>query len=137
MQNSIAAGRRLAIRVVAAQAAVTALVAAGFAWYGWDDALAVLAGGGVVVLGTAVLAVRLFAGPPAAAGTVLARMIVGNLLRWCVIGAGLYLAMVTAKLPGLPVLAGLIAALVPQLFGLHEGFAQRNPPVTVVQKYTN
>jgi ATP synthase protein I len=137
MQNSIAAGRRLAIRVVAAQAAATALVAAGFAWRSWDDALAVLAGGGVVVLGTAVLALRLFAGAPAAAGTVLARMIVGNLLRWCVIGAGLYLAMVVARLPALPVLAGLIAALLPQLFSLHEGFAQRNPPATAVQKFTN
>jgi len=137
MQNSIAAGRRLAIRVVAAQAVTTALVAAGFAWRGWDDALAVLAGGGAVVLGTAVLALRLFAGAPAAAGTVLARMIVGNLLRWCVIGAGLYLAMVVAKLPGLPVLAGLIAALLPQLFGLHEGVARYNPPATAVQKYTN
>ena len=137
MQNSIAAGRRLAIRVVAAQAAATALVGAGFALRGWHDALAVLAGGGVVVLGTIVLALRLFAGAPAAAGTVLARMIVGNLLRWCVIGSGLYLALVTARLPGLPVLAGLIAALLPQLFGLHEGFAQHNPPATAVQKYTN
>ncbi|MCE7949487.1 MAG: hypothetical protein DYH18_00085 [Xanthomonadales bacterium PRO7] len=134
MQNSIAAGRRLAIRVVAAQAVATALVAAGFAWRAWDDALAVLAGGGVVVVGTVVLALRLFAGAPAAAGTVLARMIVGNLLRWCVIGVGLYLAMVVARLPGMPVLAGLIAALLPQLFGLHEGFAQRNPPATAAQK---
>jgi ATP synthase protein I len=134
MQNSIAAGRRLAIRVVAAQAVATALVAAGFAWRARDDALAVLAGGGVVVVGTVVLALRLFAGAPAAAGTVLARMIVGNLLRWCVIGVGLYLAMVVARLPGMPVLAGLIAALLPQLFGLHEGFAQRNPPATAAQK---
>jgi len=138
MQNSIAAGRRLAIRVVAAQAAATALVAIGFAALrGWNDAAGVVAGGGVVVLGTMVLALRLFAGAPAAAGTVLARMIVGNLLRWCVIGAGLYLAMVTARLPGLPVLAGLIAALLPQLFGLHEGFAQRSLPATAAQKFTN
>lgn len=134
MQNSIAAGRRLAIRVVVAQAAATLLVAVGFAWRGWDDALAVLAGGGVVVLGTAVLALRLFAGPPAAAGTVLARMIVGNLLRWCVIGIGLYLALVKAALPGLPVIAGLVAALLPQLFGLHEGVTRYNPPATAVQK---
>jgi hypothetical protein len=54
-----------------------------------------------------------------------------------VIGAGLYLAMVVAKLPGLPVLAGLVAALLPQLFGLHEGVARYNPPATAVQKYTN
>ena len=137
MQNSIAAGRRLAIRVVAAQAATTALVAAGFAWSGRDDALAVLAGGSAVVVGTAVLALRLFAGPPAAAGTVLARLIVGNLLRWCVIGVGLYLALVKVALPGLPVIAGVVAALLPQLFGLHEGVARCNPPATAVEKYTN
>ena len=134
MQNSIAAGRRLAIRVVAAQAAATALVVVGFAWRGWDDALAVLAGGGAVALGTAVLALRLFAGPPAAAGTVLARLIVGNLLRWCVIGIGLYLALVKAALPGLPVIAGLVAALLPQLFGLHDSASRFTPPATAVQK---
>ncbi|MGH8041124.1 MAG: ATP synthase subunit I [Rudaea sp.] len=128
MQNSIAAGRRLAIRVVLAQLVATVLVAAGFAWRGWLPALAVLAGGGVVALGTALLALRLFAAPPAAAGTVLARLIVGNLLRWGVIGAGLYLAMVEAALPGLPVLAGLIAALLPQLLGLHEGWGRRTAP---------
>jgi ATP synthase protein I len=124
MQNSIAAGRRLAIRVVFAQLGATALVAAGFALRGWLPAVAALAGGGVVALGTTLLALRLFAGAPAAAGTVLARLIVGNLLRWCVIGIGLYLVMVTVALPGLPVLAGVIAALVPQLVGLHEGWAQ-------------
>lgn len=134
MQNSIAAGRRLAIRVVVAQAATTLLVAAVFAFRGWDEALAVLAGGVTVVLGTAVLALRLFAGPPAAAGTVLARMIVGNLLRWCVIAIGLYLAMVTARLQGLPVIAGLVAALLPQLFGLHDSVSRFNPPATAAQK---
>ena len=113
------------MRVVAAQAVTTALIAAGFAWRGGSDALAVLAGGSVVALGTAVLALRLFAGAPAAAGTVLARLIVGNLLRWCVIGAGLYLAMVTLALPGLPVLVGVVAALMPQLLGLHDGWAQQ------------
>lgn len=125
MQNSIAAGRRLGFRVVLAQAIATALVAAGFAWHAWSEALAVLAGGGAVVLGTAVLAVRLFASPPAAAGTVLARLIVGNLVRWCVIGAGLYLALVKAALPGLPVIAGLVTALLPQLLGMHPSWTQR------------
>ncbi|MBU6199208.1 MAG: ATP synthase subunit I [Xanthomonadaceae bacterium] len=125
MQNSIAAGRRLAVRVVLAQAIVTVLVAAGYGLRGWNESLAVLAGGGVVALGTAVLALRLFAGAPAAAGTVLARLIVGNLLRWCVIGVGLYLALVVARLPGLPVLAGVVAALMPQLLGLHEGRGQQ------------
>jgi ATP synthase protein I len=124
MQNSIAAGRRLAIRVVGAQLLVTVLVAAGFLLRGWRPGLAALSGGGVVTLGTAVLALRMFAAGPAPAGTVLARMIVGNLLKWGVIGVGLYLTMVEAGLPGLPVMSGVIAALLPQLLGLHDAWTR-------------
>jgi len=124
MLNSIAAGRRLAFRVVLAQVGVTLLVAAGFLLEGWHSSVGVLAGGGIVALGTAVLALRMFAAGPAGAGTVLARMIVGNLLKWIVIGGGLYLALAKAGLPGLPVIAGVIAALLPQLLGLHEGWAR-------------
>ena len=124
MQNSIAAGRRLALRVVLAQAGATLLVAAGFLLGGWQSALGVLAGGGVVTLGTAMLALRMFAAGPSTAGTVLARMIVGNLLKWIVIGVGLYLLLAKAGLPGGPVIAGVIAALLPQLLGLHEGWAR-------------
>ena len=55
---------------------------------------------------------------------VFARLVVGNLLKWGVIALGLYLTMVKAGLPGLPVLCGVIAALLPQLLGLHEGFTR-------------
>jgi hypothetical protein len=124
MQNSIAAGRRLALRVVLAQTGATVLVAAGFLLDGWHSALGVLAGGGTVALGTAALALRMFAAGPSTAGTALARMIVGNLLKWIVIGGGLYLVLAKAGLPGGPVIAGVIAALLPQLLGLHEGWAR-------------
>ena len=124
MQNSIAAGRRLALRVVLAQAGATLLMAAGFSLGGWQPALGVLAGGGVVTLGTSLLALRMFAAGPSTAGTVLARMIVGNLLKWIVIGIGLYLLLAKAGLPGGPVIAGVIAALLPQLLGLHEGWGR-------------
>lgn len=124
MQNSIAAGRRLALRVVSAQVGATLIVAAGFSLAGWHSTLGVLAGGGVVALGTAALALRLFAAGPSAAGMVLTRMIVGNLLKWIVIGGGLYLVLAKAGLPGWPVIAGVIAALLPQLLGLHEGWAR-------------
>lgn len=70
------------------------------------------------------LALRMFAAGPAAAGTVLARMIVGNLLKWIVIGGGLYLVLAKMALPGGPVIAGVVAALLPQLLGLHEGWAR-------------
>ncbi len=126
MQNSIAAGRRLAIRVVLTQLGVTALVAAGFALQGWRPGLGALMGGSVVALGTAVLAIRLFAGAPASAGTVFIRLVIGSVLKWGVIALGLYLAMVKAGLPGLAVVTGVIAALVPQLLGLHEGWTKRS-----------
>lgn len=109
------------MRVVGAQLVATVLAAAGFLVQGWRPALAALSGGGVVALGTGVLALRLFAAGPAPAGTVLARLIVGNLLKWAVIAGGLYLAMVRVALPALPVMMGLIAALVPLGLGLGLG----------------
>ena len=126
MQNSIAAGRRLAIRVVCAQFGVTVLVAAGFAFADWRSGLGALCGGAVVAAATSVLALRMFATGPASAGMVFARMIVGNMLKWGVIAIGLYLTMVKAGLPGLPVMCGVIAALVPQLLGLHESWVRND-----------
>lgn len=121
MQNSIAAGRRLAVRVVAVQLLVTTVLATGFLLQGWRSGAAALCGGGAVALGTALLALRMFSGGPAAAGLVLWRMIVGNLLKWGVILLGLYLALAKAQLPGLPVIAGLVVAvLVPQFCGLRD-----------------
>jgi ATP synthase protein I len=122
MQNSIAAGRRLAFRVVCAQFGATALVAAGFLFGGWRSGLGALCGGGVIALATSALAIRMFAAGPASAAVVFARLIVGNLLKWGVIAIGLYLTMVKAGLPGWPVMCGVIAALVPQLLGLHDGW---------------
>jgi len=126
MQNSIAAGRRLAIRVVCAQLGVTVLVAAGFAFADWRSGLGAFCGGAVVAAATSVLALRMFATGPTSAGMVFARMIVGNMLKWGVIAIGLYLTMVKAGLPGLPVMCGVIAALVPQLFGLHESWGRHD-----------
>lgn len=127
MQNSIAAGRRLAVRVVAVQLGVTILLAAGFLLQGWQSGVAALSGGGAVVVGTALLALRLFSGGPAPAGVVLWRMIVGNLLKWGVILLGLYFALAKARLPGLPVIVALAATvLVPQFYGLHPAATRDN-----------
>ena len=127
MQNSIAAGRRLAVRVVTGQLVVTLLLAAGFLLQGWQSGLGALSGGGAVAVGTAMLALRLFGGGPAPAGLVLWRMIVGNLLKWGVILLGLYLALAKARLPGLPVIVSLAATvLVSQFYGLHAGAKRDN-----------
>ena len=111
MQNSIAAGRRLAIHVVCAQLGATVLVAAGFAIAGWRSGSAALCGGGVVALATSVLALRMFAADePASAGVVLSRLIVGNLLKWGVVALGVYLTIVKAGLPGIPMICGVVVA---------------------------
>ncbi|HEY2395298.1 MAG TPA: ATP synthase subunit I [Rudaea sp.] len=123
MENSIAAGRRLALRVVCAQIGATVLVAGGFLLAGWRSGVAALCGGTVVAVATGVLALRIFGAGPAPAGMVFARLVVGNLLKWGVIAIGLYLAMAKAGLPGLPVMCGVIAALIPQLLGLHPGWS--------------
>lgn len=125
MQNSIAAGRRLAARVVAVQFAATMLLALGFLLQGWRSGLAAFSGGGAVVLGTALLALRMFAAGPAPAGMVMRRLIAGNLLKWGVIVLGLYLAF-AAQLPGLPLLTGLATVvLVPHFYALHESRSRR------------
>ena len=82
-----------------------------------------MCGGLAAAAGTAVLGLRVFGPGPAQAGVVLARLFIGSVLKWGIIALGLYLAMVKAGLPGLAVIAGLIAALIPQLLGLHEGWA--------------
>ena len=79
-----------------------------------------------MAVATSVLALRMFATGPTSAGLVFARMIVGNMLKWGVIAIGLYLTMVKAGLPGLPVMCGVIAALVPQLLGLHESWVRND-----------
>ena len=102
------------------------LLAAGVAWvFGWRYGLAVLCGGLAASLGTVVLGLRVFGPALAPAGVVLARIFIGSVLKWGVIALVLYLAMVKAELPGVAVIAGLMAALVPQLLGLHRGGVSR------------
>jgi ATP synthase protein I len=116
--NSVAAGRRMAARIVLAQAGITLLVAALFLLYGWRWVSAALCGGASVTLGNALMALRLFATPGAGAGLVLVRLLVGALLKWLVVVAGIYVALVRLQLPSLPIILGVIAALLMQLIGL-------------------
>jgi F0F1-type ATP synthase assembly protein I len=111
MQNSIAAGRRLAVRVVAVQLGVTILLAAGFLLQGWQSGLAALSGGGAVALGTAMLALRGLRNRPVPAGVALAQMIGGVALKWTVFVAVFYIALVTFALPPLPLLVGAIVTI--------------------------
>lgn len=112
MFNSLVANRRLAFRLVAAQAAVTAAVTAGFLLQGPRSAIAAAAGGGMVALGSLVMAWRALPAPALSAGAVLSRLVSGLLLKWFVVVAVLYLALARFALPPLPLVAGMVATMV-------------------------
>lgn len=108
--NSIAAGRRLAVRMVVAQAGAVLIVGLLLLSKGIDSAIAAWCGGAVMVIGTALLALRVFAPPPAAGGATLGRFVAGLALKWIVALGGFYLILVGLRLPPLPALTGFGAA---------------------------
>lgn len=111
MDNTLAAGRRLAIQVVLAQAVAALVVGLLFVFRGTPSALAAFGGGAVVMLGTALLAFRVF-GPVLAKGAVtLRRFALGILLKWLVVLGGLFLILVRLRLPPVPALLGVGAAM--------------------------
>lgn len=111
MYNSLAAGRRLATQVVLAQAAAAIIVGLLFLIQGAASALGAFGGGGVVAIGTALLAIRVFRPPPARGAATMRRFALGTLLKWLVVLGGLFLILVRLRLPPLPVLAGAGAAM--------------------------
>jgi ATP synthase protein I len=115
MDNSLAAGRRLAMQVVLAQLAVAVVAGLAFLTRGIPSAVGALAGGLVVALGTLLLALPVFAPAPAGGGTMLARFAAGTLLKWIVVIVGFYLILAYWRLPALPALVSLVAALLVNL----------------------
>ena len=115
MDNSLAAGRRLAVQVVLAQVAVAVIAGLAFLARGVPAAVGALAGGLVVAIGTGLLALPVFAPALAGGGTMLARFAFGTLLKWVVVIVGFYLILAYWRLPALPALVGLVAALLVNL----------------------
>ena len=118
MLNSVAAGRRLAQRTAAFQAAVTLATALACLLSGRDAALGALVGGGAMTLGGLVAAWGAFAGGAEGAGMALGRLLLGTAAKWVVVVAGLYLAIAVWHLPALPVLAGTAIAALAFLVGV-------------------
>lgn len=85
---------------------------------GWRPATGAFAGGALVLVGTALLAARMFADPAQGAGLAFFRFIAGTALKWLVILGGMYALIGVWALPPLPVLAGFVAALLVNLTGL-------------------
>lgn len=110
MLNSANAGRQLALRVVAFQAIATLVISLAWFMSGPRDALAALAGGGAMTLGSLLATWGAFGGGVEGAGMALGRLMLGTAVKWLVVAGGLYLAMAVWKLPALPVLAGAAIA---------------------------
>ena len=128
MLNSAAAGRRLALRVVAMQAVATLLTAGACLTIGPRAALAALAGGAAMTLGSLAAAWGAFGGGVAGAGVALGRLLLGTAVKWLVVATGLYLAMAVWRLPAVPALAG--AALAAAAFVVSMKFAAARPSKT-------
>ena len=129
--NSAAAGRRLALRVVACQAAATLLTAAACLMIGPRAALAALAGGGAMILGSLAAAWGAFGGGVAGAGTALGRLLLGTAVKWLVVASGLYLAMAVWRVPAVPVLAGAAMAAAAFVVSMKSAAAKRSTTRTI------
>lgn len=121
MYNSIAAGRRLAVYLVAAQACAAMIAGLAFLVQGLPAAVAAWCGGALVVIGTALLALRVFAPPLTGAGATMGRFAVGMLLKWMIVLGGFCLTLVRWRLPPLPVFAGFGAAELVNVLALRFG----------------
>lgn len=109
MLNSLASGRRLALRIILLQLAVALLAGVIFLALGWREAVSAAAGAALVALGTGLMSARFFSGL-GGAGLVLGRLLTGMFLKWIVIVGGLVVILFQFKLPPLAAITGLVAA---------------------------
>ena len=107
--NSLASGRRLALRMILLQLAVAVAVGLTFLMQGPREALAAAAGAALVALGSALLAWRSFKGV-GGGGTAVWHVMSGLVLKWIVIFGGLIAILGQWKLPPLAAITGLVAA---------------------------
>ncbi len=112
MLNSVAAGRRLALRAVGCQLVAVMLVALAFLLQGPGAALAAAIGGSGVALGNALAAQVALGGGVVVAGAAFARLLAATLLKWLVAITVLAIALAVWRLAPLPMLAGFATALV-------------------------
>jgi ATP synthase protein I len=107
--NSLASGRRLALRIILLQLAVALLAGLVFLALGRREAVSAAAGAALVALGTALMSARFFSGL-GGAGLALSRLLTGMFLKWIVIVGGLVVILFQFKLPPPAAIAGLVAA---------------------------
>ncbi len=106
MLNSLAAGRRSALRAVACQAVVGVLVSLAFLVQGPQSAVSAGIAGGSLALGSAIAAM-LALGGVVTAHVAFARLLLGMLAKWVVVIAAFVVALGIWRLPPVPLLVGL------------------------------
>jgi F0F1-type ATP synthase assembly protein I len=119
MNDLVGRGKRLVLRIAAAQLACTLGVALMFAWKSGPPAAgAALAGGLIATVGGLAFGWRMFA-PGVAPATKLARaMYAGEALKWLWIVLAIWASLAWLRLDSGPLLAGLIAAMLGHWVGL-------------------
>jgi len=125
VHDPIAAGRRSALRAAAVQATVALLVALAFLAQGPAQALAAGIGGGALALGNA-LAAGVSLGGIVPARIAFARLLLGTLLKWSVAIGIFAIALGVWRLPPLPMVVGLAAAMLAYLLALNLRLQKSN-----------
>ncbi|MEG3191548.1 hypothetical protein [Lysobacter sp. D1-1-M9] len=115
MHDPLSAGRRLALRTLAWQAGSTALLALAFLASGVPHAAAVLVGGGAMLLGGAIAARLMVGGGIQPANVVMVRWFAGVVSKWLLVVVMLLLGLAVWRLPPLPLLLGIVVALIAQM----------------------
>jgi ATP synthase protein I len=119
MNDVLARGYRLVVRVVLLQTGCAVLVASVFLVVkGASAGLAALVGGLIVALGSVLFGWRAFRPGIAGAATLSAAMVGGVALKWLWFMVALYVALARLKLEGAPLLIGLVAAQLGYWVGL-------------------
>jgi ATP synthase protein I len=107
--NSLASGRRLALRIMLLQLVAAVLAGLVFLTLGGREAVSAASGAAIVALGTALFSARFFSGV-GGAGWAFSRLLTGMILKWIVIVGGLVVILFYYKLPPLAAITGLVAA---------------------------
>jgi ATP synthase protein I len=116
--NSVTAGRRLARRAIAHQVIAVCATSLACLALGVESALAAFVGGGAVTTGAALSATWSLRRGVVPSGVALARMFVGVVLKWCLVFILFSLGLLLWRLPALPLLAGVLAALAAQFVAM-------------------
>jgi len=112
MRNSIAHGRRNAVRIVIFQLGIAGLVGLGFCAQGWQSGMAAWYGGGVIAAGNALFAWRLYADGIAPTRRIARAVYAAEVLKWVWLVLALYLGLAIFGLAPLPLIVGVLAAQV-------------------------